>query len=86
MRGNKIVKKRLYKGPGREVQTLIFPKDKFTKIKALKWAKGAGFKHYTAREEKGTIRVRQFPKTQIKKVLGTFLIGKDIKGLYVVKK
>lgn len=44
-----------------DIQSLIFSKDKFTKLSAIEWAKSHGFKTYTTRETKSTIRVRQFP-------------------------
>ena len=68
------------------VQTLIFPKNKFNRKKALDWAKDHGFEHYTSREEGNTIRIRQFLPSEIKRVGGTFPIGNDVKGLYVDRK
>lgn len=64
------------------VQTLIFPKAKYNRGKALKWAKEHGFQHYTSREEGDSIRVRQFPPSGVKRYGGTFIIGKDVKGVY----
>jgi len=78
--------KKRYIGPGKEIQTLIFPKSKFTRQQALSWAKKHGFKHYTSNIDPNTIRVRQFPPNLIKKTLGTFEVDKGIKALYVVKK
>ena len=65
------------------VQTLIFPKKKFDRKKALKWAEEHKYKSYTSRFTDGEIRVRQFSPKLIKRVGGRFPIGKDIEGLYV---
>ena len=70
----------------KEMQTLIFNKKKFTRAKALSWAKKHGYKHYTSNIYGNQIRVRQFPPKMIKKVLGAIKFGKYIKGIYVVKK
>lgn len=67
------------------VQTLIFPKKRFTRKKALKWAEEHRYKHYTSRLTDGEIRVRQFNPKFIKRVGGRFPIGEDIEGLYVEK-
>lgn len=64
------------------VQTLIFPKKKYNREKALNWAKEHGFKGYTSREEGNSIRVRQFPPSDVKRYGGIFPIGKDVKGVY----
>lgn len=70
----------------RVIQSLLFSKKKFSRKQALDWAKEHKYKHYTSRETKGQIRVRQLPLVQVKKVLGTFSLGKDIKAVYVLKK
>lgn len=69
-----------------KLQTLIFPRDKYTRQQALDWSKEHGFKHYSSRVTKHSIRIRQFPPNQIERVLGTFNLGKDVKALYVKKK
>ena len=46
---------------GGKVQALVFNKSKFTVSTAKSWAKSHGFKTYTDRETKNTIRLRQFP-------------------------
>jgi len=75
-----------YKGPGREIQTLVFDRDVYTRKTALEWAKKHNFKTYTSRMTNNEIRLRQFPPNQVKKVLGRFNITEGISGLYVVKK
>lgn len=64
------------------VQTLIFPKNRFTRKKAIDWAKEHGFKGLTSREEGNSIRVRQFSPEDVERYGGTFPIGKDVKGVY----
>jgi hypothetical protein len=68
------------------VQTLVFPKEDYSRRQALDWAKRHGFKHYTSRETAESIRVRQLPPAQIDRVLGTFNVGPKVKAVYVKRK
>jgi hypothetical protein len=64
------------------IQTLIFPKDKYTRNQALVWAKKHGYKHYTSRIQGNEIRIRQFPPKQVKRYGGRFKLGDDVEALY----
>jgi len=54
MTKNKVSKQK------KEVQSLVFNKDKFTKEEALKWAKEHNFSAAKLDEKKNTLRIRQF--------------------------
>lgn len=62
------------------IQSLLFPKKQFTRAQALSWAKKHGYKHYTSRETKNFIRVRQKPPENHSNY-GLFSIG-PVKAVY----
>jgi hypothetical protein len=66
----------------RQIQTLVFDKDKFNRAQALLWAERHGFKHYTSREEPNTIRIRQFDPVNVREFLGTFKLDKGVNAVY----
>ena len=49
-----------------KIQSLIFPKRKFTNTKALEWASDHGFKAEKVEPTRNTIRIRQFSPNKIK--------------------
>lgn len=56
-----------------EVQTLIFPRDRFTVKQAWAWAKRNGFKQSSPDMKKNTIRLRQAPPSSFRRMRTTTL-------------
>ena len=50
-----------------KIQSLIFPKNKFTNTKALEWASDHDFKAVKVEPTRNTIRIRQFSPNKIKR-------------------
>jgi len=65
-----------------KIQSLIFPKNKFSESEAKKWAKSQGFKAPKTDVTENSIRIRQFSPTKIKSgACRTIPLGSDVKAV-----
>ena len=66
-----------------EIQSLIFPKNKFSESEARRWAKSHGFKAPKTDMTKNSIRIRQLSPSKIKSgdTCRTIPLGSDVKAV-----